>query len=146
MVIANFRECFIDKAFPRDTRETFCFANLSYLIHQDSIYTIYTHITHILKGVLFREENPSHYPWEWKIVIPTIMYTIHCGFPQLLPFHFQILEKLIAKTLTTPILSVKGGFGAAGKHWKKPFVWWMQLGWIAWTGELEKIRLRQVSW
>ena len=33
MVIAGFRECLVGKAFPRDTRETFCFANLSYLIH-----------------------------------------------------------------------------------------------------------------
>ena len=37
------------------------------------------HITHICWGVLQRE-NPIHYPWEWEIVIPTILYTIHCGF------------------------------------------------------------------
>ena len=67
----------------------------------------------------FSERNPSHYPWKKEIVIPTILYTIHCGFPQLLPLHFQILERLIAQTLTTPILSVKWGFGAIGKHWKK---------------------------
>ena len=41
-------------------------------------------------------------------------------FPQLLPLHFYILERLIAQTLTTPILSVKWGFGAARRHWKKP--------------------------
>ena len=29
-------------------------------------------------------------------------------------------KRLIAQTLTTPILSVKWGFGATGKHWKKP--------------------------
>ena len=40
-------------------------------------------------------------------------------FPQLLPFHFYILERLIAQTLTTPLLSVNWGFGAVGKHWKK---------------------------
>ena len=67
----------------------------------------------------FQRENPSHNPWEWEIVIPTILYTIHCGFPQLLPLHFHIIERLIAQTLTTPILSVKWGFGAAGKYWKK---------------------------
>ena len=44
----------------------------------------------------FQRENPSHYPWEWEIVIPTILYTIHCGFPQLLPLHIQILKRLIA--------------------------------------------------
>ena len=107
--------------------------------------TIYTHITHMLRGVFFQRENSSYNPWELEIVIPVILYTIHCGFPQLLPLHIQILERLIAQTLTTPILSVKWGFGAAGKHWKKPFVWWMQLGWIAWSGELEKTRFCQVS-
>ena len=94
----------------------------------------------------FQRENPSHNPWELEIVIPTILHTIHCGFPQLLPFYFQILERLIAQKLTTPILSVKWDFGVAGKHWNKPYVSWMQSGWIAWSGELEKIRLHQVSW
>ena len=39
-------------------------------------------------------------------------------FPQLLHLHFQTLERLTAQTLTTPILSVKWGFGAAGKYWQ----------------------------
>ena len=91
-------------------------------------------------------KNPRYYPWELEIVIPTILYTILCGFPQLLPLHIQIVERLIFQTLTTPILSVKWGFGTARKYWKKPIVRQMQLGWIAWSEELEKIRLRQVSW
>ena len=95
MVTTGFCECLVGKAFSRDTCETFYFASLSYLIHQDSTHTIYTHITHILSGVLLREKKPSHYPWEWEIVIPTILYTIHCGFPQLLPLHLKILERLI---------------------------------------------------
>ena len=57
MVIAGFRKCLVSKAFPQDTRETFCFANLSYLIHQISTHTIYTHNTHILKGVFIREKT-----------------------------------------------------------------------------------------
>ena len=57
MMIAGFREYFVDKAFLRDTCETFCFAILSYLIHHVSTYTIYTIITHILRGVLFREKT-----------------------------------------------------------------------------------------
>ena len=44
------------KAFLRDTRETFCFAILSYLIHLISNHTIYTHITHICWGVVFRKK------------------------------------------------------------------------------------------
>ena len=57
MVTAGFHECLVGKAFPRDTRETFCFVNLSYLIHQVFTHTIYTHITHIFRGVLFREKT-----------------------------------------------------------------------------------------
>ena len=142
MVTTSFHEYFVSKAFPQDTRETFCFAILSYLIHHVSTYTIYTHI---LRWVLFRETTLT-ITLELEIVIPTILYTIHCSFSQLFPLHIQIIERLIAQMLTTPILSVKWGFGAAGKYWKKPFVWWMQLGWIAWFRELEKTRCCQVSW
>ena len=54
MVTADFCEYFAGKAFPWDTREIFCFAILSYLMHQVSTHTIYTHIIHILRRVLFR--------------------------------------------------------------------------------------------
>ena len=57
MVTAGFRNCLTGKAFQQDTCKTFCFANLSYLIHLVSTHTIYTHITHILKGVLFRKKT-----------------------------------------------------------------------------------------
>ena len=40
------REYLLGKAFLRDTRETFCFARLYYLIHTFCIHTIYTYITH----------------------------------------------------------------------------------------------------
>ena len=52
MVTAGFREYFMGKAFPRDTHETFCFSILSYLIHLVSTHAIYTHINHILIGML----------------------------------------------------------------------------------------------
>ena len=57
MVTVGFREYFAGKFFPQDTRETFCFAILSYLIHHVSTHTIYTHITYILREVLFREKT-----------------------------------------------------------------------------------------
>ena len=79
METVGFRECLASKVFPRDTYETFCFAELSYLIHTFLTHTIYTSITHICSRVLLRE-NPSHNPWELKIVIPTFLYTIHCSF------------------------------------------------------------------
>ena len=56
MVTVGFHKCLASKVFPWDTRKTFCFAILSYLIHPISTYTIYTHITHICWGVLFREK------------------------------------------------------------------------------------------
>ena len=46
METAVSREYLAGKAFPQDTRETFCSANLSSLIHTFYAYTIYTHITH----------------------------------------------------------------------------------------------------
>ena len=46
METAVSREYLAGKAFLRDTRETFCFAKLSILIHTFCAYTIYTHITH----------------------------------------------------------------------------------------------------
>ena len=42
-----FREQLVDKAFLRDTRKTFYFARLSYLIHTFCTHTIYTPITYI---------------------------------------------------------------------------------------------------
>ena len=114
-----FCEYITGKAFPRDTRKTFCSASLYYLIHTFCTHTIYTHITHNFCGVLLIE-NPNPKPWELEIAIPTYLYTFACGFPQLLPLHFHIIERLIAQTLTTPCQSVKWEFGAVGKHWKKP--------------------------
>ena len=40
------REYLEGKAFPQDTREAFCSASLSSLIHTFCAYIIYTHITH----------------------------------------------------------------------------------------------------
>ena len=114
-----FREYLAGKAFSQDTCETFYSARLYYLIHIFCTHTIYTHITHKCLGVLLRE-NLSHKLWELEIVIPTYLYTFACGFPQLLPLHFHIIERLISQQLTRPCQSVKWEFGAAGKHWKKP--------------------------
>ena len=84
-------------------------------------YYIYPHSPQIVRSA-FQRENPRKYTWELEIVIPTIIYTFPHGFPHLLPFHLYILERLIAQTLTTPILSVKWEFGAVGKHGKEPFI------------------------
>ena len=57
VMTASFRQYFAGKAFSRDTRETFCFAILAYLLHYVFTHTIYTIITHILREVLFREKT-----------------------------------------------------------------------------------------
>ena len=84
------REYLAGKAFPRDTRETFCSANLYCLIHTFCAYTIYTHMCW---GVLLRE-NPNHKPWELEIVIPTYLYTFACGFSSTptspFPYHWEV--------------------------------------------------------
>ena len=116
----------------------FCFTKFLLTLYIPSLPTYYKEC--------FLERKPRYYPWELEIVILTILYTILCGLSQLLTLHIHNLERLIAQTLTTPNLSVKWGFGAARKHWKNPIVWRMQLGWIAWSGELEKTRFCQVSW
>ena len=81
VMTASFHEYFTDKAFPQDIRKTFCFAILAYLLHYVFTHIIYNIITHILWGVLFQIENPRYNPWELEIVIPRILYKIHCGFP-----------------------------------------------------------------
>ena len=118
METAGFRECLTGKAFPQDTHETFCFAELSYLIYTFCTHTIYTFITHICWGILLRE-NPSHKHWELEIVIPTILYTITCGFfstpTSPFSYHWEV-----DSLNTYRILLECRGFGAVGKHWKKP--------------------------
>ena len=84
--------CEYRKAFLRDTRETFCFAKLYYMIQTFCTHTIYTHITHKCLGVILRE-NPSQSPWELEIVIPTILYIIAYGFSSTptspFPYHWE---------------------------------------------------------
>ena len=85
--------CFASISRVRPSRETFCSARLSILIHTFCAHTIYTHITHKCRGVLLRE-NPSQTPWELEIVILTILYTIACGFYSTptspFPYHWEV--------------------------------------------------------
>ena len=87
------REYLTSKAFPRDTRETFCSTNLYCLIHTFCTLIIYTHITHKCEGELQRE-NPSKNIWELEIVIPTILYTFVCGISSSptspFPYHWEV--------------------------------------------------------
>ena len=69
-----------------------------------------------------KKKKPRKYTWELEIIIPTIIYTFPCYFPQLLPLHLYIFERLLAQTLITPILSVKWYFGAIGKYWRELFI------------------------
>ena len=130
------------KAFPRNI--LFCYFSISApsCLHP---YYIYPHYPHIVKSV-FQKENHSIHTWELEIVISIIIYTFLCGFLLLLPLQIQILERLIAQTLTTPNLSIKWGFGAARKYWKKPIIGGCNRAELHDLGKLEKTRLCQVLW
>ena len=146
MTTWSFRECLTGKAFLQNTRETFCLAILSCFV-LPSLYPhyIYSHYPHIVRSV-FQRENLKKYTWKLEIVIPKIIYTFPCGFPLLLPLYIQIFKRLIAQTLTTPNMSVKWGFGAARKHWKKPFIGGCNWAELRDLGKLEKTRFRETSW
>ena len=68
----------------------------------------------------FRKKTLATNLESWRLLYPQSSTQLLVDFPQLLPLHFHIIERLIVQTLTTPFQSVKWGFGAAGKYWKKP--------------------------
>ena len=131
METAVSREYLAGKAFLWDTRETFCFAKLYYLIHTFCTHTIYTHIIHKCSGVLLRE-NPSQTPWELEIVIPTILYTIACGFSSTptSPFPYHWGCQVIIRCCWEALEEAKYGI--------------CNMKLVAGYGELDKTRLREV--
>ena len=127
MKTASFRECLTSKAFPRDIRETFCFARLSFLIHTICTHTIYTPITHICWEMLLRE-NLSHKHWELEIVISTILYIITYEFSSTFtspfPYSWEIDSLNIYHTLSE--CSVR--LWCCWEVLKEARLWQMQLG------------------
>ena len=135
METAGFHECLAGKAFSRDTHKTFCFAELSFLIHTictHTIYTpvthtIYTPVTHICWGVLLRE-NPSHKHWKLEIVIPTILYTIAYGFSSTptspFPYHWEVDSPNTYHTIS----KCQVRFWCCWKALEEVKLWQMQLG------------------
>ena len=132
----GFCECLAGKAFPQDTRETFCFGELSYLIHTICTHTIYTHRCW---GVLLRE-NSSHKPWELEIVIPIILYTIHCGFSStptsLYPYPWEVDSPNTFHTLLEWKSEVLVLLGSIGRSQALADA----IGRIVGSGELDKTR------
>ena len=75
MIARSFRECLASKAFPRNTRKTFCSDILScFVLPILYPHYIYPHCPHIV-GSFFQRENPRIHTLELEIVIPTIIYT-----------------------------------------------------------------------
>ena len=146
MTTWSFRKCLAGKAFQWNTREILCLA-IFVMSVLPSLYQhyIYPHYPHIVNGA-FQRENPSIHTWELEIVIPTIIYTFPCDFPLLLPLHIQILERLIAQTLTTPNLSVKWDFCAVGKHWKEPIIGRCNRTKLQDPRKLKKTRFWEANW
>ena len=127
LVTAWFRECLAGKAFPRDTHETFCFAELSFLIHTIYTHTIYTHITHRCWGVLLRE-NPGHKSWDLEIVIPTILYTIHCRFSSTLTSPFPYTWKVDSPNTYHTLSECQVRFWCCWEVLEEARLWRMQSG------------------
>ena len=133
----------VSKAFPWDTSGTFYFANLSYLIHTSSIHTIYTPITHICWEVLLRE-NPNHNPWELEIVIPTFLYTIHCGFSSTPTSPFSYPWKVDSSNTYHTLFRVSSEVLVLLGSIERSQTLVDAIGRIAALGELDKTRFREV--
>ena len=127
METAGFRECLASKAFPRDTRETFYFTKLSFLIHTFCTHTIYINITHRCWGVLLRE-NSSHKPWELDIVILTILYTIHCRFSSTPTFLFSYPWEVDSLNTYHTFSECQVRFWCSREVLEKARLWRMQSG------------------
>ena len=138
-----FREYLAGKAFLRDTRETFCFARLCYLIHTFYTHTIYTHITHKSWGVLQRE-NPSHKPWELEIVIPTILYTIACGFSSTLTFPFPYYWEVDSPNTYHTLSECQVIFWCCWKALEETKDGRCNIELVVGSGELDKTQFREV--
>ena len=102
METAGFYECLLGKAFLRDTHETFCFAELLYLIH-----IFYTLITHRCWGVLLKE-NPSlrlkdfythnslqNSLWIFLNSYLSISIPLRGWLPKHLPHHFGVASEVL---------------------------------------------------
>ena len=133
MKTTDFCECLAGKAFPQDTCKTFCFVELSYLIHTFCTHTIYSLITHICWGVLLRE-NLNHKPWELEIFIPTILYTIHYGFSSTPTSPFPYSWEVDSPNTYHILSKCQVRFWYCWKALEEAKIWWMQSG-VLWDLE-----------
>ena len=76
-------------------RKSFFGKNLFFALPSLYSYYIYSHYPLIARSA-FQRENLRKFTWELEIVIPTIIYSFPCGFPQVLPLHLYIFEKLLS--------------------------------------------------
>ena len=81
-----------------------------------SLPTLYILILPTNVEECFREKTLATILESVRLLYPQFFTQSIMVFPQLLPLHFHILERLMVQTLTTHFQSVKWGFGAIGKH------------------------------
>ena len=100
------REYLAGKAFPRDTRETFCSVNLSSLIHTFCAQLFIPILPTNVKGASERKPYPNNLRVR---DCQYLQFSTHLfwEFPHLIPLNFHTIERLIAQTLTTPFESVR---------------------------------------
>ena len=119
METAVFRKQLACKAFPRGTCKTFCFARLLFLIHT-FVPTLFIPTLPTNVKECFREKTLVTNLESQRLLYPHISIHLLVDFPQLLPLHFNTIERLIVQTLTKPFQSVQLCFSAVGKHQKNP--------------------------
>ena len=81
---------FATVSWVRPTREgpakVFVCKKLCFALSSLYPYYIYPYYPQSVRSA-FQRENPKKYTWELEIIIPIIIYTFPCSFPQLLHLH-----------------------------------------------------------
>ena len=106
---------------------------------------IYLHYQLIIRST-FQKEKPRKYTWELEIVIPTIIYTFPCDFPQTPTSSSLNPWEVFSPNTYHTHLECQVRFWCYWEVLKGAIHWQMQLGWIEGSEKLEKTRLREVCW
>ena len=139
------RECFARRAIQQSTRETFFLAKSNLLYQIRYPHYKYPYYPWIVRSA-FQRENSSKYTWELEIVIPTIIYTFPCGFPQTPTSPSLDPWEVVSPNTNHTYSECQVRFWCYWEALERANHWQMQSGWIVGFGKLEKTRLREVRW
>ena len=131
-------EYLASKAFPQNI--LFC-QTVNSNTHFLCLYYLYPHY-HKCWGVLLRE-NPSQTPWELEIVIPTILYTIACGFSSTPTFPFPYHWEVDSPNTYHTLLECQMRFWCCWEALEEAKDGRCNMELVAESGELDKTRFRE---